>query len=63
MSNDIISYVQNEFNYSYVVMEQSNMDEILELNTNFESDDSMDDFTFSEEKSLLSHIEKEVDND
>lgn len=63
VSNDIISYVQNEFNYSYVVMEQSNMDEILELNTNFELDDSMDDFTFSEEKSLLSHIEKEVDND
>ena len=63
MSNEIISYVQNEFNYSYVVMDQSNMDEILELNTDSESDDSMDDFTFSEEKSLFSHIEEEVGND
>lgn len=61
--NDIISYVQNEFHYSYVVMEQSIMDEILELNTDSESDDSMDDFTFSEEKSLFSHIEEEVGND
>lgn len=63
MSNEIISCVQNEFNYSYVIMEQSDMDEILELNTNLESDDSMDDFAFSEGKSLLSHIEKEIDND